>query len=84
MLQNARINSEEENTYDLSSDGMNNFVDASPLVGVLGLPPDHAETFENVDDIVDPSPLYSQLSRALVEQKEILLLFAINAQKSST
>jgi len=84
MLQNARINSEEENTYDLSSDWMNNFVDASPLVWVLGLPSYHAKTFENIDDIVDPSPLHSQLFRALVKQKEILLLFAINAQKSST
>ena len=84
MLQNPRINSEEENTYDLSLDGINNLVNASPLVRVLGLPPYHAEAFQNVDDIVDPSPLHSQFSGALVEQKEILLLLAVNAQKSST
>jgi len=45
MLQNPGINSEEENTYDLSLDGINNLVNASPLVRVLGLPPYHAEAF---------------------------------------
>ena len=84
MLQNARINSEEQNTYDLSLDWINYLVNASPLVWILGLSPYHAETFQNVDDIVDSSPFYAQFSRALIEQKEVLLLFAINAQKSST
>ena len=44
---------------DLFLDGVDYFVDASPLVLVLGAALDHAEALKDVDDVIDASALYS-------------------------
>ena len=61
--------SEREVTYtgsDLFFNGLDNFVDASPLVLVFSAALDHAEALQNVDDVIDATSLYSQFLRALV------------------
>ena len=46
---------------------MDDLVDASPLVLVLGTALNHAEALQDVDDVVDASTLNPELLRALVE-----------------
>jgi hypothetical protein len=58
---------------------VNNPVDSAPLITVLGLSPDNTKGLEYVDDIIDPSPLYAELPRALVQQEQIFLLLAVDA-----
>lgn len=60
---------QREVTYagtDLFFDGLDNFVDASPLVLVFGAALDHAEALQNVDDVIDAASLHSQFLGALV------------------
>ena len=66
-----------EVTYYLCLYWVYNTVDAPPLVAILGLSPDDAETFKDIDDIVNPSALDPQLPCALIKKKQILLFFAI-------
>ena len=63
---------------------MHNPVDSAPLIAILGLPSDDAEALEDVDDVVDASPLHAQLPCALVQQEQVLLILAIDAQESAT
>ena len=44
---------------DLFLDGVDYFIDASPLVLVLGAALDHTEALKDVDDVVDTSALNS-------------------------
>ena len=61
---------------------MNNLVYTSPLIAIFGLSPDDAETFKNVDDIVDSSSFYAELPCTLIKKQKVLLLLAVNAQES--
>ena len=61
---------------------MDDPVDALPAITVLGLPPDHTEALQDVDYIVDTPSLNTQLLRALVKQKQIFVLFPVDAEKS--
>ena len=70
-------------TYYLGLYWVYNAVDSPPLVAILGLPPDDAEALKDINDIVNPSALYPQLSGALIKEQQILLFFAIYAQKSA-
>ena len=54
-------------TYNLCFDWVDNSIDASPLVGVLGLSSDNAEALEDVDDIIYSSSLYAELLCTLIE-----------------
>lgn len=58
-------------------------MDTFPLVCVFGLPIDHLEALQDVDDVVDPSSLHSKLSCALVQVEEGLTLTAIEAKEPS-
>ena len=61
---------------------MDDLVDASPLVRVLRLAADHAEALQDVDDVVDSAPFDTEFLRALIQQQEIFLLLAVNAQET--
>lgn len=60
---------------------MHNPVDTSPLVAVFSLPPYHTKALKNIDYVVNPSPLDTELPRALIKQEEILLFFTVDAEK---
>ena len=60
---------------------MHNPVDSSPLVRVFGLPSDDAEALENIDNVIDAPPLDPKLLSALIEQKNVLFLLAIDAEE---
>lgn len=60
---------------------MDDPIDSLPSVGVLSLPPDHAEALQDVDDVVDAAAFHPELSRALIEQQEVLLLFPVDAEE---
>lgn len=47
---------------------MYNLIDSPPLVGVLGLSADDAETFKYVDDVVNSTTFYLELNSALIKQ----------------
>ena len=52
---------------NLLFDGVDDLVDASPLVLVLCTALDDAEAFEDVDDVVNAPTLHTQLFGALVQ-----------------
>lgn len=62
---------------------MYNPINASPLIRILRLPSDNTEALQNIDNIVDASPLDAELPGALIEQEQILLLFPVDAKESS-
>lgn len=70
-------------TYDLSLDAMNDLVNTSPLIRVLGLPSNDAEALQNVDDVIDPSSFNIELLGALIQQEEVLVLLAVDHQEPS-
>ena len=55
-------------SFDLSLDWYYDFVNASPFVCIFCAPSDDAEAFKNVDNVVDATPLYAELARALVQK----------------
>jgi hypothetical protein len=54
----------------VSFNRFDDFVDAFPLIGVLGLSIDDLEALKDVDNVINPSPFHSQLPRALIEVEE--------------
>jgi len=69
LLFKKKAGCQREVTYtgtDLFFNGLDNFVDASPLILVFGAALDHAEALQNVDDVIDAASLYSQFLGALV------------------
>jgi hypothetical protein len=48
-------------------DGEHDPIDPTPVILVLGSTTDDAETFEDVNDIVDAASFHTELLRALVE-----------------
>jgi hypothetical protein len=62
---------------------VDNPVDSSPLVAILGLSSDHAERFKDVNDIINPSSLHAELSCALIKEEQIFLFFAVDAKETS-
>ena len=69
---------------DLFLDGVDYFIDASPLVLVLGAALDHAEALQDVDDVIDASSLHPQLLRALVEVEETSLGRPVEEKEAAT
>ena len=67
---------------DLFLDRVDYFVDASPLVLVLGAALDHTEALKDVDDVVDSAALHAQLPRALVQVEQSTLRRAIEEQEA--
>lgn len=55
---------------DLSFNGVDNLVNPSPLVLVLSAALNHAEGLQDIDDVVNSSPLHSKLLRALVQVED--------------
>lgn len=53
------------------------------MIGILGLPVDHLEALEDVNDIIDPAALHSELSRALVEVKHIAVLASVKTKEAA-
>ena len=69
---------------NLLFDGVDDLIDASPLVLVLGTALDNAEALEDVDDVVDASALYTELFGALVQVEEAALRGPVEEQKTTT
>lgn len=65
----------------MSLDGLDDLVDAFPVVGVFGLAVDDLEALEYVDDVVDASALDGQLARALVQVQQALALAPVQPQE---
>lgn len=55
---------------DLGFNTAGNFVDSSPLIFVFSSPADHTETFQNVDDVVNPSSFDSKFPGAAIKQQD--------------
>ena len=71
-------------SYDVSLDGLDDLVDAFPVVGVFGLSVDYLEALEDVYDVVDASALHGQLPSALVQVQQALRLAPVQTQESPT
>ena len=69
--------------YDVSLDGLDDLVDAFPVICVFSLPVDDLEALEYVDDVVDASALDGQLARALVQVQQALALAPVQTQEPS-
>jgi hypothetical protein len=67
----------------VSLDGLDDLVDAFPVVGVFGLSIDDLEALEYVDDVVDASAFDGELARALVQVQQRLALPAVQPQEPS-
>ena len=71
---------EDQLTYadrDLLLNRIDDLIYSTPLVLILGAAPDHAEAFQNVDDVIDASAFYSELSGALIQVEEAFLWSSI-------
>ncbi len=53
-------------SYQLEFYWTQEFVDSSPFIGILPLPPDYIETLKDVDDVIDASPFDLELFGALI------------------
>jgi len=60
------------------------FVDAAPLVLILGAALNHAEALQNVDYVINASALDSKLLRALVQVQQTALWNAVEEEESAT
>lgn len=69
---------------DLRLDAASNFINASPLILVLGPPADHAEAFKNVDDVVDASAFDPKFFCAAVKQQDCLSFHTVGVKESAT
>ena len=70
-------------TYDLRVDWVYNLINAPPEVRILCLAANNTEAFQDINDVVDPTPLHSQFIGALIQQQLALVLASIDAQKLS-
>lgn len=56
-------------------------VDATPIVGVLGLSPDHGEALQDIDDVVNSSPFNAELLSTLIQKQLAFLLLAVDPEE---
>ena len=70
--------------FYLLFDGVDDLVDASPLVLILCATLNHTEALQDVNDVVDSATFYTQLLRALVEVEKATLGCAVQEEKTST
>ena len=64
-------------------DGVDDLVDSSPLILVLGATANDTEALEDVDDVVDTPPFDSELSSALIEIEQAFLGCSIQKEEST-
>ena len=56
-------------------------VNATPIVGVLGLSPDHGEALQDIDDVVNSSPFNAELLSTLIQKQLAFLLLAVDPEE---